>query len=146
MIAPQTNDQSRVSSPVSGIVSKATELASDFVELTELQVRLVKADGNDLIRKSLPSILGLIIGAILALTATQMILHSLANLLADQLHLAIGWAQLIVGAVVVGMAALITIVSVMKLQVALTTFNNSAAQLVKNLDWLKNTIRGESHS
>ena len=146
MIAPQTNDQSRISSPVSGIVSKATELASDLVELTELQVKLVKADGNDLIRKSLPSILGLIMGAILALTAIQMILDVCANLLADQMHWPIGWAQLVIAAVVVGLAALVLSVSVVKLRAALTTFKTSAAQLVKNLDWLKSTIRGGSHS
>ncbi len=141
MIAPQTNYQTRVTSPVAGVISKATELASDFVELTELQIRLAKSDGNESIRKSIPPLLGLILGATLALTATEIILHSVANLLAEQLHLPIATTQLIVGAVVIGVALLIMRVSMMRLRVALTTFNTSAAQLVKNLDWLKNMIR-----
>ena len=146
MIAPQTDYQTRVTSPVAGIVSTAKELASDLVELTELQIQLAKSDGNELIRKSIPSILGLILGATLALSATEMILHGLANLLADQRHLPIGTAQLIVGAVVVGTAALVMSIAVIKLRVALTTFKTSTAQLVKNLDWLKSMIRSGSQN
>jgi Putative Actinobacterial Holin-X, holin superfamily III len=128
-------------SPLSGVISSATEVAGDFVELAELQLELAKADANKFVSRSIPPIGGLLACSVILLVCLPVGLLGLADILATQFELDLGVTRLAIG-FVGGLIALgVLAICLRQLKSGLTSFTESQSQLRQNLIWLKEMIR-----
>ncbi len=138
MIAP-VNEQRR--SPLSGVISSASEVAGDFVELAELQLNLAKADANRFVSRSIPSIGGVLACSVMLLVCLPVGLLGLADILATQFNFDLGLTRLVIGLVGVMISLSILALCLMRLKSGLTSFTHSQNQLRQNLIWFKELIR-----
>ena len=138
MIPPE-NEQRR--SPFSGVISSASEVAGDFVELAELQLELAKADATTFVSRSILWIGGALACSIMLVVSLPIALLGLADIVATQFELNLGYTRLVIGLVGVLIAASILAICLMRLRNGLTSFTHSQNQLRQNVIWFKEMIR-----
>jgi uncharacterized membrane protein YqjE len=128
--------------PVAGVVSSASEVAGDFVELAELQVKLVRADLKAAINHAIWPLGFVVIGTVIGVAALPSITIGLALLLDSQTQLALWASQLIVGSSLIVVAIVMILIAVRSLRNAFNELNTSTAELAKNVAWIKEVVRG----
>ncbi len=126
-----------VTHPFSGLLRSASLLASDVIELGELQVALAKDDSRIAVRNSIfPGIL-LVFGLVALITGLPLLGFGLSSWLVETQ----GWsewkAQLMTGALLIGVATLSILIGYFGLKAALKSFSRSSSELSKNLAWFK---------
>ncbi len=139
--SPKQEDVQR-RNPLLAVASRAADVAGDFVELAELQVRLAKFDAKSVIQRSAPAIVISIFSAILAMSAFTVLLIALSSALAEVAGLDVWVSQLILCSVALLFAAIIVTYSMRKLKSSLECFNSSMTQLSENVAWVKSVVRG----
>ncbi len=144
MIAPTSRKQDEVQhrNPLFAVASRAADVAGDFVELVELQVKLAKFDAQTLVQKSGPTIIAMMFAAILALSAFTVLLGALCTALAELAGLKVWVSQLIVSSATLVAVAVIVMLSTRKLKRSFESFNTSMTQLSENVAWIKSVVRG----
>lgn len=144
MIAPTSHNQDDVQhrNPLFAVASRAADVAGDFVELVELQVKLAKFDGQTLVQKSGPAIIAVMFGAILALSAFTVLLGALCSALAELADLKVWVSQLIISSATLVVVAVMVLLATRKLKRSFASFNTSMTQLSENVAWIKSVVRG----
>lgn len=142
MIAQSTfkQEDGQRQNPLVAVASRAAGVATDFVELAELQVKLAKSDAKSVVQKSEAAIILLVFSLILALSAVTVLLGALASALAEIAGIKIWVGQLIVSSVTLVFVAVFTTLCIRKLKHSLEGFNSSRTQLSENLAWIKSVI------
>lgn len=144
MITQSSNKHEDVQrrNPLVAVASRAADVAGDFVELVELQVKLAKFDAKSVVQKSGSAIVLVVFSAILALSAFTVLLGALSSALAEVAGLKIWASQLIVCSATLVFAAVIVMYSIRKLKSSLECFSSSMTQLSENVAWIKSVVRG----
>lgn len=144
MITQSSNKHEDVQrrNPLVAVASRAADVAGDFVELVELQVKLAKFDAKSVVQKSGPAIVIVVFSAILALSAFTVLLGALSSALAEVAGLKIWVSQLIVCSATLVFVAVIVMYSIRKLKSSLECFSSSMTQLSENVAWIKSVVRG----
>lgn len=137
----QYTPQSSSHNPVSGMIAKSKEVAGDFIELTELQVQLAKADASDFVKKSIPLLAIALTAVVLGMASLPIVLFGLATFVAHWANWELWAAQLVVGAVMLLVAAALLAASLFQLRKSLESFESTTTQLVNNISWIKSIIR-----
>lgn len=128
--------------PLVAVASRAADVAGDFVELVELQVKLAKFDAKSVVQKSGPVIVIVLFSAILALSAFTVLLEAISSALAEVSGLKIWASQLIVCSAILVFVVVVVRYSIRKLKSSLECFNSSLTQLSENVAWVKSVVRG----
>lgn len=123
------------------MIAKSKEVAGDFIELTELQVQLAKADASDFVKKSIPLLAIALTAVVLGMASLPIVLFGLATFVAHWANWELWAAQLVVGAVMLLVAAALLAASLFQLRKSLESFESTTTQLVNNISWIKSIIR-----
>lgn len=127
--------------PVTQFTETAGRFACDFLELTELQARLFKADARSVLKESLGAISIALIGCSLLLGSIPVVVFGLASMTAFYWQTDEWIGQLAVG----GGLALLSLVfiawSFKTLANSSVQFQRSSAEFSKNMEWTKDVIR-----
>lgn len=123
------------------VVANIADVLHDATELAELQVKLLVTDMNATLRKSSISLFVLTIAGCLLLGLIPIALLAFAELLVHGL----GWSRpiaLITAAALGLLLATVTgAIGAIRFQRSLTELNNSRAELERNLNWIKKTLK-----
>ena len=139
----QVNGQSQ-GSPVRGFFGQAAEVAGDFIELTELQVQLAKADATQSLRKAVRPVAVIAVGGVVLLSSLPVLLFAIAGFVANFSGFSSELAQLIVSLSAVAVATIASAVAVGYLRSALQPFSRSADEFKHNVIWLKTIFRSSN--
>ena len=115
-----------------------------FLELTELQARLFKADARSVFRESLGAIAMSVIGCSLLLGSVPVVVFGLASAVAYYGQIDEWIAQLAVGGGLALVSLMLIAASFRTLSKSTKQFHRSAAEFSKNMEWTKDVIRGVS--
>lgn len=129
------------SGPISGFAGQAAEVTSDVLELAELQLKLVRLDAADAVKRVIwPT--GLLVFAVcMAIASLPVAFLGLAGGLEQVAGIEAWQAQLVVGALGVVIALVAVVVALRALSAAVTTFSRSTQELTKNVAWMKSLFR-----
>ena len=135
------SQESNERSPVTGMVSQAATVLGDMLEIVELQAKLAKSDALEASRHAALPLGQLVLGGCAALSSFPVLAFGLASGLTTVSPLN-GWqAQVVVGAVLGALAALMIFRAIHGLRRAAAQFQQSGHELVKNFDWAKRLVR-----
>lgn len=116
-------------------------VAHDLMTLGELQLELLKSDVRESMHRIVPASVMMIAGAVLAVGTVPVILISLGHAIAlwSGLTLAASFAiSAVLGLIV---AAVVAYAGYRSISRALTTFERSKRELIRNVQWLKETLK-----
>lgn len=140
---PKVNGPHATHSPVSGFAGRAAHVAGDFVELAELQAKLVKTDAQLALHRATKPTVMLLLGISGAVASLPVLALGCASLLANTTGVNEWQSQLMVGGGFAVLAALIVYLSVRGIRRATEPFQRSAVEFAKNLAWLKSVLGRE---
>lgn len=141
-MSPTEFDVSSSSNPIAGLISSASDVALDIMEVGELQVQLARLDAKIAMERSLVAALLVIGGWVLTVACLPLMAMGVASWMADQLPWALWKAQLLVGVLATCLALLLTTLGGYRLRYALRAFSRTTSELEKNVSWLKQLVRG----
>ena len=129
--------------PLAGVVSSASSLVGDVLELGELQVSLAQEDAKKALRSSaIPA--GLItVGVVGFISGIPLLGFALASWLESEMDWAPWKAQLSSGIALIVVATLFASLGYLGIRSALTAFRRSTNELTNNVAWLKSLLKGQ---
>jgi len=127
--------------PMGQLSKTASRFANDLLELSELQARLAKADVEEILNRSIGSIVGIAVGTSLLLASLPVMLFGLASAIAWYYEIEPWAAQIILGAVLAMISILTITIWTRRLLRLKTAFQRSGSELKKNMEWVKSIIR-----
>ena len=138
------NGKYRHSNPVGDFQSTAGAFASDLLELAELQGKLLRADAQAALRRSIGSAAAVVISCSCLLGCLPVVVFGFASAVAYYFEIETWMAQLLVG-------GSFSIVSIAVATIAFRNctrigkqFNRSSSEFSKTLEWTKNVFKGVS--
>jgi hypothetical protein len=130
------------SSPIGGLLSSASDVAVDILELGELQAQLTRMDAKTALERSVAAFSLVIGGAAIIIACLPLIAFALAEVLSDQLDWKPWFSQLVIGLLSTCIGLIVITVGVYRTRYAITAFESSSAEFTNNVTWLKKLIRG----
>ena len=137
--SPKVNGKHR--SPLRGFTGQAAEVASDALELLELQVALTREDARDALKGLVRPIALLLLGTCMSLAALPVLLLGIAGSIAYAWDVGVWQAQLGVGVAAVVSGAVTLYLATHMLTRSTNVFRRSTDELRQNLRWLKSIFR-----
>lgn len=138
----EMNVGSQHSSPIAGFAGSVTDIASDLVELVELQVRLARVDVRAASHRVIGPVSFLLVGLCVLLACLPVIAFGSAAALAEAVGLALWQSQLAVGLSMAVLAVIVMLLSLLKTKAAASQFSHSASEFANNAAWVKMMLRG----
>jgi hypothetical protein len=137
----KVNGVHSATSPVTGIAQSLAALAGDVVELTELNVRLVREDAKLAGQKALSPAIWLTVGIALLVACLPVLGFGLASCLAEFSGWKLWIAQLLIGAIMGAAAVGICVYALLSIRRAGAQFGRSTKEIANNVAWIKSVIR-----
>lgn len=132
--------------PFAGVVSSASSLVGDVLELGELQVSLAKADAKKALKGSAFP-LGLItVGIVGFISGIPLLGFALASWLETEMNWTSWKAQLSSGLMLIVVASLFAYLGYLGIRSALNAFERSSKELSNNVGWLKSLLKSQHSS
>ena len=129
--------------PFAGVVSSASSLVGDVVELGELQVSLARADAKKALNGSAFP-LGLItVGVVGFISGIPLLGFALASWLETEMNWTAWKAQLSSGLLLVVIASLFAFIGYLGIRSAMKAFDRSSKELSNNVAWLKSLLKSQ---
>lgn len=128
--------------PLTGLLSSASDVAIDIMEIGELQVRLAKLDAQSAIDRSIAGATLIFGGGVTAIASLPLIALGLANAISDNLDIPLWKVQIVIGATSTCVALLLVALGAIRLRYAMTSFSRTSSELSSNVNWLKQLVRG----
>lgn len=128
--------------PLAGLLSSASDVALDIMEIGELQVRLAKLDTQAAIDRSIVGATLVVGGGAMIIASLPLIALGLAHAISDQFELSLWKVQMAIGAISTCIALLLVAIGAMRLRYATTAFSRTASEFSNNVNWLKHLMRG----
>ena len=129
--------------PPTTVAKSIGGMFSDFISLSELQLKLLKRDTAETIQRTYVSAAFFIIGILILIACLPVGMLGIVYVISDLYEL--GWAASF--GIVVASALLIGTISAfigyLKLKKAGNIFHRSQTELSKNVEWLKSSLRPE---
>lgn len=138
-LSANTNRNAR--GPIRSFTGQAAEVASDAIELMELQAALARADARAALNRSIRPLACLALGLCVFIATLPMVFLGIAGWIAELNELRLWQAQLFVGLVGVLLGGGILFAAVRGLVNVSGTFTRSAEELKKNLQWIRSIFR-----
>lgn len=132
---------SRRSSPARAVRANTRFLASDALELAELQVRLFAADGQRCAHRSIFPLLTIGVGLTMLLSAFSFTLLGLMHALTAYAKLETWAAALCSGAAGIALGGILVALGYLWLRPQLRLLGQAFVELHDNLEWLKTALR-----
>lgn len=129
--------------PLAGVVSSASSLIGDVVELGELQVSLARADAKKALSGSAFPIGLLTVGVVGFISGIPLLGFALASWLETEMQWTAWKAQLSSGVLLVFIATLFAFFGYLGIRSALGAFDRSAQELSTNVAWLKSLLKSQ---
>ena len=136
--APKPNNH-----PLAGVVSSASSLIGDVVELGELQVSLVRADAKKALSGSAFPIGMITVGIVGFISGIPLLGFALASWLESEMHWTPWKAQLSSGLILIAVACIFAFLGYQGIRSALNVFERSSKELSTNVAWLKSLLKGQ---
>ncbi len=136
------NSSQQRRSPIAGVISSATDVAGDFIELAELQIELARSDVKQFTAQSIASVVAMLVASVTLLACMPVALFGLADALSKHFSFDVGLSRLAVGTAGAMLAMVVLIVCGLRLRKGLSSFRQSHEQLQNNVSWLKDVLRG----
>ncbi len=127
--------------PARSMSSSVRQLGSDVITLMELQAELLQVDVREWVQSFIRPLVALVVAAIILLATAPVALVSLGYLLAATTELPLWGAMMTAAGVGLGLAALSAGVGVWLLKRDRRMLHRFSAELRKNVQWLKETLR-----
>ena len=124
-------------SPLRGFVVQAGEVASNAIELAELQLKLVKADAAKAVTQSVAPMIMVALSIGLLFASLLLLLFGVAHWIEYAFELPTFAAQLIVGGSGIVIALCVVAVAHSSLKQKSSPFQRSSNELAQNISWLK---------
>lgn len=134
------NVQNERQNPLAGVISSASDVAGDFVELAELQLALIKVDGRKFLDRTVPSLGVALTSVVILLSCLPIALHGVAAVIESSFGLDHGATLLSIGVAGLAIGSVTLVLSLHRLKTGLASFVDSQDQLSKNIGWLKSVI------
>jgi hypothetical protein len=128
--------------PLTGLLSSASDVAIDIMEMGELQVRLAKLDTQSAIDRSIVGAILVFGGGAMAIASMPLIALGLANAISDNFDIPLWKVQIVIGAASTCSALLLVALGAIRLRYAMTSFSRTSSELLNNVNWLKQLVRG----
>jgi hypothetical protein len=141
MIQPASHTTATVN-PLAGLLSSASDVALDIMEIGELQVSLAKLDTQAAIDRSIVGATLVVGGGAMIIASLPLIALGLANAISDHFELSLWKVQMAIGAISTCIALLLVAIGAMRLRYATTAFSRTSSELSNNVNWLKQLVRG----
>jgi len=138
------NGRYEPTNPIGQFSKTASRFVNDLLELSELQAKLAKSDFQEVLQRSISSILGAIIGMSLLLASLPVLLFGLASALAWYYEIEPWITQVVVGGGVAILSIAIVVLAIRGLLRLKNAFQRSTNELTKNMDWAKSVVRNLS--
>jgi hypothetical protein len=130
-----------IDSPLTeGVLGNLAEFASDCTTLAELQAKLALLDLKESAGKAAVPVIGLALGAALALASLPVLLLGLGELIVAFGGLGRHWAYLIVAGVALATGGLLAWLLGTRFGPALESFGRSREELTRNVSWVKTVL------
>ena len=140
--SPASNSRPR-SLPPATVARSIGGMFSDFISLSELQLKLLKRDTAETVQRTYISIAFVVIGILILLACLPVGMLGVVYVISDVFEL--GWASsfgiVVASALLIG--ALTAFIGYLKLKKAGNIFHRSQTEFSKNVDWLKSSLRPE---
>lgn len=130
--------------PIGEFSKTASRFANDLVELSELQVKLAKSDLEEVLHRSIGSLVVAVIGTTLLLASLPVLLFGLASSLAWYCEIDPWITQVAIGGGVATLSLVTVILASRRLLRQQKTFQRSGSELKKNMEWVKSIIRSRA--
>jgi len=127
--------------PARSMSSSVRQLGSDVITLVELQAELLQVDVREWIQSFIRPLIALIAAAIILLATAPVALMSIGYLLAATTELPLWGAMMSAAGVGLGLAAMSAGIGVWLLRRDRRILHRFSAELRKNVQWLKETLR-----
>jgi len=123
-----------------GVLGSLTEFGNNVASLAELQLKLAALDAKaSAERVALPA--GLAAGGLAVLLGTvPVLLLGAAALVAPALHIAEGWAMLLVAGVALVVSAAVVVLAGRQISRAFDSFQRSRDELTRNVAWIRTVL------
>jgi hypothetical protein len=112
------------------------------MEIGELQVRLAKLDTQAAIDRSIVGATLVVGGGAMIIASLPLIALGLANAISDHFDLSLWKVQIAIGAISTCIALLLVAFGALRLRYATTAFSRTSSELLNNVNWLKQLVRG----
>lgn len=123
-----------------GIAPGVRHIARSVIELTELQVALLRIDSRVALERIIRTIALAVAGSSLVIAAIPIALLALA----EWIHTAMGWTMALseLGAAGVGIVVAIVVLLAARgsFRTSLNSFERSTQELSRNVEWLKSSL------
>ena len=129
--------------PPATVAKSIGGMFSDFISLSELQLKLLKRDTTETVQRTYISAAFFIVGILILLACLPVGMLGIVYAISDYFEL--GWAAsfgiVVAGALFIGATS--TFVGYLKLKNAGNIFHRSQEEFSKNVHWLKSSLRPE---
>lgn len=129
------------SAPARSMSHSVRQLSSDVITLMELQAELLQVDVREWVQSFIRPLVALVAAAIILLATAPVALVSLGYLLAATTELSLWGAMMTAAGVGLGLAAFSAGIGVWLLKRDRRMLHRFSAELRKNVQWLKETLR-----
>jgi hypothetical protein len=123
-----------------GVLGSLTEFGNDLATLAELQLKLAELDARAAAERAVVPLAAAAGALAVLLAALPVLMLGVAALLASLLHVAEGWAMLLVGGVALVGAAITVAVAVPRLVRSFDSFRRSRDELTRNVSWMRTVL------
>jgi hypothetical protein len=129
--------------PEPNVVASFSDLAHDVVELGELQAQLLKLDLAAAWQRTRNGVILLVIGGCLLLGCIPILWLTIAEALVEFAEWSRTASLAVAGLIGLAIAGAIAGAAWMKLKKMLEKFNRSRDDFVRNVAWVKSTLKGQ---
>jgi hypothetical protein len=142
------NGNGRMREKGPNMAASVSDLTHDVIELSELQIQLLKLDLQKSSQRTRTCLVLAVLGACLLLGAIPVALLALAELLVAQLAWSRAAGLCVATLVGLALAAVALIAAWVRIHNGLISLQRSRDELQRNIDWIKSTLRsrGQPHA
>jgi hypothetical protein len=128
-------------SPLNELQSSTRMLVHDILALTDLQLQLFRADGQEMARQAAPKLVLAAAGVVIAASSLPLLMVGLAYALVELAEFPI-WAAMLTSAVIgIIIGAVAVVVGIKRLQPLSGIWQRSTGELRENVEFLKETLK-----
>lgn len=123
-----------------GVVGSLADFGNDVATLAELQAKLALLDTRETLHRATWPVLGIVIALTIGVGTIPVGLIGIAYVMAVQWVWPLGTSLLVIAGLVLGIAAVLGLVSYSKLTHSFTSFRRTSEELGRNLSWIRTVV------
>ena len=126
--------------PPENVARSVGGMCSDLLSLTELQLKLLKRDSSEAVRRTYVSVAFLVVGVLVLLACLPVGMLAIVYLLHEFCELDMALSLIVVVGTGFFLGTLFATIAYIKLKKVGNMFHRSQTEFSKNVDWLKSSM------